>query len=647
MIILYAGVQADEVGRAVARLPEGAEDDLLTRLRGLFQSLQPSRLVGALASGSDILFARAALLEGIPLRVILPFAKEDFRRTSVEPRGDRWLAHFDRIVSDAAVDLVEGDRPVQETAEAFNAHNLAMLDDAGALAEGTDERVWVVVIRPTPDPAVQTVTDNLVLRAEERGHLVLDLAPIHDQVSAFVVMPYGVKKDVRTGKKVDCDPAFHRVYRPLLEDADISWSRADLETDSGIIHSGMIEALANSDVALVDLTATNFNVAYELGVRHIFADRATVLINPHVEGHARHAPPFDINMIRIHSFARGQKISDTQAEEAIRALRPVIERVTSELEVDSPAHSWFDLSALTRPYSQLSQVAAALTTENGARDRISVAIKSSDAAAMKAAAEWVGSATEVNEGLRRSLRIELAIGLHAEEAYEDARALLELAQPSPDDPLHRIWLQESVMVYRRLGEDAQDSATRQGLWRTARMYLEDAENAGYADSETYGSWGGLIKRELENQLDNGDPAVAASLFREMAEKYRAGFEGDPSYYTGVNLLMALRLGGREKDDFFREEFNEVLTVSRFLNRLAIADEPTDYWALATRAELTLHECLDGGQSVDEAAEQYAEAARYGNADQVRSTKYQLGFLARYGDPVDVIMRLQAVIEQAR
>jgi len=647
VIILYAGVQADEVGRAVARLPEGSEEELLTRLRGLFQSLQPSRLVGALASGSDILFARAALSEGIPLRVLLPFAKEDFRRTSVEPRGARWLAHFDRIVSDVAVDLVEGDRPVQETAEAFNEHNLAMLDDAGALVEGTDERVWVVAIRPTPDPGAPTVTDNLVLRAEERGHFVLDLAPIHDQVSAFIVMPYGVKKDVRTGKKVDCDPAFHRVYRPLLEDADISWNRADLETDSGIIHSGMIAALANSDLALVDLTATNFNVAYELGVRHIFADRATVLINPHVEGHARSAPPFDINMIRIHSFTRGQAVSDTQAEEAIRALRPVIERVTSELEVDSPAHSWFDLAALTRPYSQLSQVAAALTVENGARDRISVAIKSSDAVAMKAAAEWVASATEVHEGLRRSLRIELAIGLHAEGAYEDARALLELTQPTPDDPLHRIWLQESVMVYRRLGEDAQDPETRQELWRTARTYLEDAEKAGYADSETYGSWGGLIKRELEKQLDSGDPAVAVSLFREMAEKYRAGFESDPSYYTGVNLLMALRLGGRERDDSFREEFNEVLTVSRFLNRLAIAEGPTDYWALATRAELTLHECLEGGKPVDEVAEQYAEAARHGNADQVRSTKYQLGFLARYGDPEDVIERLRAVIEQAR
>ncbi|MGD8194131.1 TRAFs-binding domain-containing protein [Herbiconiux sp. P18] len=536
---------------------------------------------------------------------------------------------------------------MQETAEAFNEHNLAMLDDARALVEGTDERVWVVAIRPTPEPGAPTVTDNLVLRAEERGHFTFDIAPIHDPVSAFVVMPYGVKKDVRTGKKVDCDPAFHRVYRPLLEDADISWNRADLETDSGIIHSGMLAALANSDLALVDLTATNFNVAYELGVRHIFADRATVLINPHVEGHARHAPPFDINMIRIHSFTRGQTISDLQAEEAIRALRPVIQRVTSELEVDSPAHSWFDLAAVKRPYTQLSEVADVLTAQNGARDRISAAIKSSDAADMNAAAEWVGSTTEVHEGLRRSLRIELAIGLHAEEAYEDARALLELAQPSLDDPLHRIWLQESVMVYRRLGEDAQNPVTRQELWRTARRYLEDAEIAGYADSETYGSWGGLIKRELENQLDSGDPAVAASLFREMAEKYRAGFESDPSYYTGVNLLMALRLSGREKDDSFREEFNEFLTVSRFLNRLAIADEPTDYWALATRAELTLHECLESGQPVDEAAEQYAEAARHGNADQVRSTKYQLGFLARYGDPQDVIERLRSVIDQAR
>jgi len=56
------------------------------------------------------------------------------------------------------------------------------------------------------------VTDDLVLRAEERGHLTLDLAPFHESTSAFIVMPYGRKKDVRSGKYVDCDPAFHRIY---------------------------------------------------------------------------------------------------------------------------------------------------------------------------------------------------------------------------------------------------------------------------------------------------------------------------------------------------------------------------------------------------------------------------------------------------
>ncbi|GAA3134103.1 hypothetical protein GCM10020255_008660 [Rhodococcus baikonurensis] len=64
----------------------------------------------------------------------------------------------------------------------------------------------------------------------------------------------------------------------------MSWTRADLETDSGIIHSSMLASLANSDIALVDLATTNFNVAYELGVRHVFAAHSTILVNPHVLG---------------------------------------------------------------------------------------------------------------------------------------------------------------------------------------------------------------------------------------------------------------------------------------------------------------------------------------------------------------------------
>jgi hypothetical protein len=75
---------------------------------------------------------------------------------------------------------------------------------------------------------------------------------------AFVVMPYGRKKDPRVNRFLDCDPAFHRVYRPLLEDFRRRVDQADLQTDSGIIHSAMLSDLANSDLVLADISAVNF-----------------------------------------------------------------------------------------------------------------------------------------------------------------------------------------------------------------------------------------------------------------------------------------------------------------------------------------------------------------------------------------------------
>ena len=124
--------------------------------------------------------------------------------------------------------------------------------------------------------------------------LAIDFHPLPQSPRrAFVVMPYGKKKDPRVNRFLDCDPAFHRVYRPLLEDFDVEWIRADLQTDSGIIHSAMLSDLANSDLVVADLSAINFNVAYELGIRHVFASRSTVLIDPSVTSFKRMAPPFD------------------------------------------------------------------------------------------------------------------------------------------------------------------------------------------------------------------------------------------------------------------------------------------------------------------------------------------------------------------
>ena len=50
---------------------------------------------GALACGSDILFAEALLAKGAELHVVLPFAREDFIRVSVAPGGASWVDRFE------------------------------------------------------------------------------------------------------------------------------------------------------------------------------------------------------------------------------------------------------------------------------------------------------------------------------------------------------------------------------------------------------------------------------------------------------------------------------------------------------------------------------------------------------------------------
>jgi hypothetical protein len=651
MIIVYGGCQADEPGRDNPRLPADAAEETFGRIRGLLQSLKPTCAVGALASGADILFARAALEEGIPLKVLLPFDADTFRKTSVEPAGQPWIGDYQRIMTTAGVTVADAGLDAADP-DVYHKHNVALLDHAAALARPGAERVWLLSVRPKPNPLSPSVTDDLMSRAEERGMLAIDFDPMPpSRRSGFVVMPYGKKKDPRVNRFLECDPAFHKVYRPLLEDFDVDWTRADLLTDSGLIHSAMLSDLANSDLVVADLSAINFNVAYELGIRHVFASRATVLIDPSVTSFKRGAPPFDINMIRTHTFERGpDDVTDEQAEKAIDALREVMTTALEPGKWDSPCHEWFDLGQIVRPFQPRSAAPQFRRAGKNVRDAVAAATRSADPDKMRAEALNVATAPDVSNVARRACRIELAAGLLNEGAYDDARNLLELAKPGPDDPppdedpLHRTWLHKTVMAYRRLGEQTTDEAEQRKLWNVAKQYLLEAEEAGYRDSETYGIWGGLLKRQINDQRAGMDAAVAQSLFAEMEHRYRSGFELDPEYYTGVNVVMALRWSGRPRDDAFHRDFNELLTVSRFLAQVARNEDPQDFWAAVTLAELTLHEALElGTASIDDAVLQYADAARTGRPDEIKSARFQLEFMRKCGDPDDVIDRTLAAL----
>lgn len=102
-----------------------------------------------------------------------------------------------------------------------------------------------------------------------------------DQV-AFVVMPFRRKPTGRTEEhvpaEVDFDALWERVYQPVLKQLGYQAVRADRDAGA-LILAQMIQRLAIADVVIADITLTNANVYYEIGIPHAAKERGCVLIS--------------------------------------------------------------------------------------------------------------------------------------------------------------------------------------------------------------------------------------------------------------------------------------------------------------------------------------------------------------------------------
>lgn len=180
MIIVYAGVQADAPGRTQPRLPPSAEERLAARVRGLLHSLRPGLVVGAAASGSDIIIAEAALLEGADVRLVLPFDLATFQQTSVQDQGGRWAARYRRLVHTVGLEKISQGSLSPDDQDAYRQHNEDLIKEALTAARQRGDRLRALVIRPVPDDdaSAPSVSDDFAQRAESHGIPTLDLDPM-------------------------------------------------------------------------------------------------------------------------------------------------------------------------------------------------------------------------------------------------------------------------------------------------------------------------------------------------------------------------------------------------------------------------------------------------------------------------------------
>ena len=129
--------------------------------------------------------------------------------------------------------------------------------------------------------------------------------PDNPNGTCFVVMGFGKKTDFETGRTLDLDQSYRNMIKPAVEAAGLKCVRADEIVHSGLIDQPMYEQLLNADVVVTDLSTSNKNAFYELGVRHALRPYTTVVI---AEDGIK-TFPFDVNHVLVRSTIISAKTS--------------------------------------------------------------------------------------------------------------------------------------------------------------------------------------------------------------------------------------------------------------------------------------------------------------------------------------------------
>ena len=91
---------------------------------------------------------------------------------------------------------------------------------------------------------------------------------------------------------------YNYLIKPAVTAAGLKCVRADEITHSGPIEVPMYEQLLNADVVIADLSTSNKNAYYELGVRHALRPYTTIII---CEDGIK-TFPFDVNHVLIQQY---------------------------------------------------------------------------------------------------------------------------------------------------------------------------------------------------------------------------------------------------------------------------------------------------------------------------------------------------------
>ena len=361
--------------------------------------------------------------------------------------------------------------------------------------------------------------------------------------TCFVIQGYGKKTDYANGRVLDLD-ASYAVIKEAVVAAGLKCIRCDEVVHSGLIDAPMYELLMRADLVIADLSTSNINAAFELGIRYGLRPYATIIVAE--EGFTQ---PFDVSHSVIRRYKHlGEDIGLREATRFKADLSAAIAEIVAGEKPDSPVYTF--MSHLVppnegRPDTGVSGDAAktrdAAVASRGYHAAANDTAKTHDMAA--ASLMLTGSAprgmppppaADTAKLLRETAFAKINPPPGGKADFAGARELLKLvlAQHAADaadpndlpDPF--VVQQLALATYK-----AAQPTLLQALL-DAHAVLQRLNPATTNDPETLGLWGAVHKRMWELQRD-------PTALSESIAAYSRGFYLKQDHYNGVNLALLL------------------------------------------------------------------------------------------------------------
>jgi hypothetical protein len=332
-------------------------------------------------------------------------------------------------------------------------------------------------------------------------------------------MGFGKKTDFETGRTLDLNKSYYNIIKPAVVAAGLECTRADEIPHAGVIDVPMYERLLMADVVVADLSTSNKNAFYELGVRHALRPQTTIVI---CEDGAK-SFPFDINHVLIRQYHHmGEGIDFDEVMRFRTALTTAIQDILAAKPQpkDSPVYTF--LHDLTPPALAKAMKAVA--------EEVAKAAPPPAAAAATGSLVLTELMQEVDEAqadgdfvtakaLLTRLRKKMKDGA-AKMAQEARDKGVEGAKESPEDPY---LIQRLALATYKSKTPSPEAALEE-----ARVLLETLVPETSNDPETLGLWGAIHKRLWEL---TGNMALLETAIRA----YERGFYLRNDHYNGINF----------------------------------------------------------------------------------------------------------------